>query len=137
MIRILLGNKLFLAPIAEKPKRILNIGTGTAYGRVRLRTSFQKQEIIGTNLSPSAASWIFANVKFEIDDPEAIWAFEHQFDFVQVRVRYLAAAITDWRQLVLQAYDATEPGGWTVFQDFDVTYYSEDGSLREDQSISR
>jgi len=37
---------------------------------------------------------------------------------------------------VQQAYNATEPGGWAEFQDFDIAYY-EDGSLREDQSISR
>lgn len=47
-----------------------------------------------------------------------------------MHVRYLAAAITDWPKLVQQAYDAIELECWAEFQDFDVTYYSENGSLR-------
>ena len=29
MTEVMLGNKLFLAPIAKTPKRVLDIGTGT------------------------------------------------------------------------------------------------------------
>ena len=36
-----------------------------------------------------------------------------------------------------QAFENTKPGGWAEFQDFDLTYYSEDGSLKEDLSISK
>ena len=36
-----------------------------------------------------------------------------------------------------QAFENTKPGGWAEFQDFDLEYYSEDGSLKEDQSISK
>ena len=36
-----------------------------------------------------------------------------------------------------QAFQNTKPGGWAEFQDFDLTYYSEDGSLKEEQSISK
>lgn len=68
-----------------------------------------------------------ANVKFEVDDVEESWTFQHQFDFVHCR--YLAAAISDWEKLVRQCYEATKPGGYTEFQDYNLRIYSEDGSL--------
>ena len=76
-----------------------------------------------------------ANVKFEIDDAEESWTFQQKFDFIHVR--YLAAAIADWPKLVRQSFAAIKPGGWAEFQDFDITYYSEDGSLKEEQAIQK
>lgn len=76
-----------------------------------------------------------ANVKFEIDDAEASWTFRHKFDYIHIR--YLAAAIVDWPKLMRQVYDATEPGGWAEFQDFDLRYYSEDGSLKEGHKVQQ
>lgn len=52
-------------------------------------------------------------------------------------MRYLAAAIEDWPKLMRQTFQHTKPGGWAEFQDFDLTYYSEDGSLKEEQQISK
>ena len=68
-----------------------------------------------------------ANVKFEVDDAEEKWTFQHQFDFVHCR--YLAAAISDWEKLVRQCFEATKPGGYTEFQEYNLRIYSEDGSL--------
>ena len=34
-----------------------------------------------------------------------------------------------------QTFSNTEPGGWAEFQDFDITYYSEDGSLKEEHAL--
>ena len=75
------------------------------------------------------------NVKFEIDDAEEPWTFREKFDYVHVR--YLAAAIADWPKLMRQAFEATEPGEWAEFQDFDLKYYSEDGSLKEEHSVQK
>ena len=50
-------------------------------------------------------------------------------------MRYLAAAIADWPKLMRQALENTKPGGWAEFQDFDVHYYSEDGSLKEEHHM--
>ena len=74
-------------------------------------------------------------MKFEIDDAEEDWAYREHFDFVHIR--YLAAAIRDWPRLARQAYEFTTPGGFVEFQDFDLTYYCEDGSLTEDLHISK
>ncbi len=74
-------------------------------------------------------------MKFEIDDAEEAWTFQHKFDFVHGR--YLAAAIGDWPKLMRQAFDATKPGCYAEFQDFDLTYYSEDGSLKPEHEIQK
>ena len=54
-----------------------------------------------------------------------------------MHVRYLAAAILDWPKLMRQAFEATAPGEWAEFQDFDLKYYSEDGSLKEEHSVQK
>lgn len=74
------------------------------------------------------------NVKFEVDDCEAEWAFQHKFDMIHVR--YMAAALKDWPNLVRQCYENTLPGGWTELQDFDLLYRAEDGSLPVDSPVS-
>jgi hypothetical protein len=38
---------------------------------------------------------------------------------------------------LLTVYRYTTPGGWAEFQDFDVKYYSEDGSMTPDMAIAR
>ena len=73
-----------------------------------------------------------ANVKFEVDDAEENWTFQHHFDFVHCR--YLAAAIGDWEKLVRQCFEATKPGGYTELQDYDLRIYSEDGSLTSEHA---
>ncbi|KAL8638408.1 MAG: hypothetical protein Q9228_004439 [Teloschistes exilis] len=74
--------------------------------------------------------WVPPNVKFEVDDCEEPWTFTEKFDVVHAR--YLAAAIEDWPRLVSQAFQFTKPGGYAEFQDYDLEYYSEDGTLNDD-----
>ncbi|KAI4119546.1 MAG: hypothetical protein LQ345_000543 [Seirophora villosa] len=71
------------------------------------------------------------NVKFEVDDCEEPWTFQEKFDVVHAR--YLAAAVKDWPRLTAQAFQFTKPGGYTEFQDYDLEYYSEDGTLGEER----
>ena len=74
-------------------------------------------------------------MKFEVDDAEETWTFSEPFDFIHCR--YLAAALADWPKLLQQAYQHTRPGGWVEFQDFMLDYYSQDGSLKPEHSVSR
>lgn len=47
----------------------------------------------------------------------------------------MAASIVNWPRLVSQAYNHCAPGGWIELQDFDTSYRSDDGSLKEDNVI--
>lgn len=49
----------------------------------------------------------------------------------------MAAAIVSWPTLMSQAFTFTKPGGYAEFQDFELTYYSEDGSLGPERAISK
>lgn len=75
------------------------------------------------------------NVKFEVDDCEEPWTYQQPFDFVHSR--YMASAIKDWAKLARQCFRHTTPGGYCEFQDFDLQYYSEDGSMTPEAPISR
>ncbi|KAI4275155.1 MAG: hypothetical protein L6R38_005941 [Xanthoria sp. 2 TBL-2021] len=75
------------------------------------------------------------NVKFEVDDCEEPWTFREKFDLIHIR--YLAAAIADWPKLISQAFQFTKPGGYSEFQDYDIVFYSEDGTLTDDLPIQK
>lgn len=72
-------------------------------------------------------------MKFEVDDAEEDWTFLQKFNFVHIR--YMAFAIRDWPKLVRQAYDHTASGGWVEIQDYDLDYYSEDGTYHEGKAV--
>lgn len=75
------------------------------------------------------------NVKFEVDDCEAEWTYQHKFDLIHLR--YMAASLKNWPYMVRQCYENTLPGGWTELQDFDLLYHAEDGSLPEDAPLHK
>ncbi|KAH0543389.1 hypothetical protein FGG08_002247 [Glutinoglossum americanum] len=75
------------------------------------------------------------NVRFEIDDMEKTWTYAEDFDYIHGR--YLMAAIADWPKLMDQTFKHTKPGGWAEFQDFDVQYHTDDGSLKPEHHISK
>lgn len=58
---------------------------------------------------------------------ELDWAFSRPFDFIHCR--YLAGSIQDWPRLIAQAFKHCTPGGFVEFQDFDMKFYSTDGSF--------
>ena len=56
MIKITMGMKLHIAPI-EKPKKILDIGTGTGIWAIEMADEYPDAEIIGTDLSATQPTW--------------------------------------------------------------------------------
>ena len=67
------------------------------------------------------------NVNFEVDDIENTWIYSQKFDYIHCR--YLAGSIKDWPRLMAQAYEFLAPGGYIEFQDFDMKFYSTDGTF--------
>ncbi|KAK8179957.1 S-adenosyl-L-methionine-dependent methyltransferase [Phyllosticta capitalensis] len=129
------GSKLFLAPLAADPKRILDVGTGTGIWAIEAADAYPDAEVIGNDLSPIQPNWVPPNCRFEVDDVESEWPERAPFDLVHVR--YMAGAIADWPKLVSRAFAATAPGGWAEFSDYEMRYYAEDGSVKPGNKMVR
>jgi trans-aconitate methyltransferase len=134
LVKKVLNDKLYLAPISDF-HRVLDIGTGTGIWAMEMGDTHPQAEFLGNDLSPIQPSWVPPNVSFEVDDIESRWAFGRPFDFVFSRA--LTCAVSDWPRLVKQAYDNVKPGGWVEFQDFDITFYSEDGSYSQESDAAK
>ena len=57
MLRITLGDKLYLAPIKKQPKNMLDIGTGTGIWAIEMGDEYPDTHIIGTDLSATQPTW--------------------------------------------------------------------------------
>ncbi|KAH6855828.1 S-adenosyl-L-methionine-dependent methyltransferase [Chaetomium sp. MPI-CAGE-AT-0009] len=132
MTRLIGG--LYTAPIdKDKTRRILDIGTGNGAWAISIADEFPNATIIGNDLSATQASFVPPNVKFEVDDVEDPWVHPAKFDWIFSR--YMAASIHDWPKLMSQIFDNLNPGGYAEFQDFNLLYYSEDGSLTPQHAL--
>jgi len=135
MLKKAIGDRLFLAPIPESVSSVLDCATGTGIWAIEFGEQYPAAQVLGNDLSPTQPSWVPPNVKFEVDDIESPWTYNAPFDFIFAR--YLCAAIADFPKLVKSAYDNVVPGGWVEFQDWDLKWYSEDGSLRPEMETVR
>ncbi|KAK4451159.1 S-adenosyl-L-methionine-dependent methyltransferase [Podospora aff. communis PSN243] len=126
--------KLFHSPLdPAKTKRILDIGTGTGIWAMVMAEKSPDAQVLGNDLSAVQPTWVPPNLKFEIDDVESPWLHEKPFDFIFCR--YMCACIADWPKLVGSIHAGLRPGAWAEFQDFDLEYYSDDGSLWEEHDV--
>ncbi|EER37294.1 TAM domain methyltransferase [Histoplasma capsulatum var. duboisii H88] len=73
--RCVLSRRLYCAPIAPNPRRVLDLGTGTGNWAIEFADQHQKSQVLGTDLSPIQRISIPPNCTFEIDDFEAEWPY--------------------------------------------------------------
>ncbi|KAI2602730.1 S-adenosyl-L-methionine-dependent methyltransferase [Hypoxylon sp. NC1633] len=133
-LTMLIEDKLFLAPIQDDVKKVLDIGTGSGIWAIDFADQFPNAEVIGTDLSPTQPLWVPPNVKFELDDCTQPWTWAADtFDFVHMR--YLFGAIADWDELLRQAFRVTTPGSWVQSCEADVEILSDDGTVAPDSSM--
>ena len=135
VFKLILGGKLFSAPIGSNPQRILDIGTGTGIWAIDVADEYTSAEVIGTDLSPIQPSWVPPNCTFIVDDAENEWPYypNTAFDFVHWRV--LTGAIKDWPHLHKQAYQHLKPGGWLEVQEHDARISSDDDSVEKAKDL--
>ncbi|KAL8636082.1 MAG: hypothetical protein Q9228_006485 [Teloschistes exilis] len=135
-LRLAFGNKLFFAPIGDKPAKILDIGTGTGIWAIDVAESLPDAQVIGTDLNPVQPNWIPPNCSFEVDDAEQVRTFPaNHFDLVQNRI--MNAFLEDWDRFFQQSFRHLKPGGWIECQERSVAVHSDDGTLSEDSHIRR
>ncbi|KAI5865358.1 S-adenosyl-L-methionine-dependent methyltransferase [Durotheca rogersii] len=125
LFTIAIGGKLYIAPVPENPKRVLDIATGTGIWAIDFAVQHPRSQVIGTDLSPIQPQFLPENCKFEIDDAEDEWTFSEPFDFIHGRA--LMSCFNDPAAVVRQAFAHLAPGGLMEFQDalFPMSYIGE------------
>ncbi|KAI2468651.1 S-adenosyl-L-methionine-dependent methyltransferase [Annulohypoxylon bovei var. microspora] len=122
---------LHLSPVI-KPRRVLDVGTGTGIWAIEFGTShFTRRnpdsEVLGIDLNPvPPPPFIVPNCHFGIADVYDEWKFGRPFDFIHVRSLGEPA---DKRKLFKLIYDNLAPGGWVEFQEWILHAQSSDRSL--------
>ncbi|KAL3595893.1 hypothetical protein FPOAC2_10263 [Fusarium poae] len=123
---LLLGGKLFLAPIPHEPHRVLDLGTGTGIWAMDFADEYPSAEVIGTDLSPIQPKWTPPNCFFEVDDFEAEWLYTKPFDFIHARE--LEGCISNDDELFRRTFRHLAPGGYIEFQAAYPHWLSDDGT---------
>lgn len=128
---MLLGDKLFEAPIGESTSKILDVGTGTGIWAIDVADTYPAAEVIGTDISPIQPGWVPPNCSFHIEDAQLEWTFDPStFDYIHLRALY--GSIGDWRELYCQSYQALKPGGWIEDFEFTIRLHSDIPEIRDD-----
>ncbi|KAF2265077.1 S-adenosyl-L-methionine-dependent methyltransferase, partial [Lojkania enalia] len=131
---LMLGGKLYDAPLPTPPSRVLDIGTGTGIWAIDFADENPGSEVLGTDLSPIQPTWVPPNCKFYIDDAESEWVFSGpKFDFIHCRG--MSGSIGDWDALVAKAYDHVADGGAVEFQEPEAWVYSDDATIERASSL--
>ncbi|TGZ78936.1 S-adenosyl-L-methionine-dependent methyltransferase [Ascodesmis nigricans] len=125
---LLLGGKLHTAPV-DAPHRVLDCGTGTGIWALDFGETHPMSEVIGVDLSPIQPTWVYPNVKFEVDDLDKDWTWpKNHFDFIYSRL--ICPGIHDWERYVQQMFRHCAPGGWVEIHEWKHAAECDDGSIK-------
>ncbi|KAG5661821.1 hypothetical protein KAF25_004060 [Fusarium avenaceum] len=139
VLTLLLGNKLYLAPLSSD---IQVWRSGGHWNRNRyvhgdeFADMFPNASVVGTDLAPIQPTWIPPNLEFQIDDCTQEWSFASaSLDYVHIR--WLVGSIVDWTALFKQAYKSLKPGGYVESYEPGSRVESDDGTVREGSALSQ
>ncbi|OJD16347.1 hypothetical protein AJ78_03480 [Emergomyces pasteurianus Ep9510] len=126
--RTLLGGGLYLGPVPENVRRVLDLGTGTGIWAIDFADDHPSAEVVGNDLSPIQPSWTPPNCKFEVDDFESTWSYTQPFDFIHARE--MEGMVKDYDKLFQQAYKFLNPNGWMEIQSIELDFFGDETIAR-------
>ncbi|RAK73038.1 class I SAM-dependent methyltransferase [Aspergillus fijiensis CBS 313.89] len=128
MLRLVNHGRLYFAPV-QRPKRILDIGTGSGIWAIEIASDFPEAEITGTDLSPVQPLEVPENVHFLVDDAteeDWLWDPDH-FDFIHTG--HLIGSLPSYKDLLKKAHKHLKPGGYVECHEFDSRLKCDDGTM--------
>ncbi|TGZ80701.1 S-adenosyl-L-methionine-dependent methyltransferase [Ascodesmis nigricans] len=132
----LLGGKISLAPFDRDPGFVLDCGTGTGIWALDYAEQHPASVVYGIDMAPIQPSYVYPNVRFEIDDLELDWTFRDKFDLIYARL--MSTGIKDWPRFFQQMYDFMNPGGYVELSEHDLNgVRSDDGTMPSDTAYNR
>lgn len=131
-----MGNVGQLAPWTDTyyPRRVLDVATGTGDWVFDFAYEYPQTElIIGTDLSNIQPDETPPNVVFLIDDSSQEW-LDDNLDYVHTR--NTNGCFEDMlTQVIQQAFDKLNPGGWLECQEPEATLRCDDGTMPEGHAL--
>ncbi|OMP82058.1 Phosphoethanolamine N-methyltransferase 3 [Diplodia seriata] len=134
MYKLVLDDRLLLAPVGDDVKKALDVGCGTGIWAIEFAEEYPEAEVVGVDLSPIQPSVVPSNCTFVVDDCTQSWSFpKDEFDLVHIRA--LFGSVSDWPAFYKEAYDHIKPGGWINQFETSIVPKSDDGSLAADHTL--
>jgi SAM-dependent methyltransferase len=123
---VLLGGRLFLAPILTHLHNILDIGTGTGIWAMDMADLFDCASVLGIDISPIQPPFVPSNCEFQVEDADNDWTFRQSFDLIHCRQVQTAV---DKQNFFRQAFNYLTVGGWVEIKEIALPFRCEDDTL--------
>ena len=111
----------YVAPISERVRLILDVGTGTGIWPIEMAAIFPQAQVIGVDIDPASFKpdtpdncyLRVGNILAGLPFPDAFFGYTHQ--------RLMTAALTaeNWPRAVRELIRVTRPGGWVECVELD------------------
>ncbi|RDW77591.1 methyltransferase-containing protein [Coleophoma cylindrospora] len=128
-----LNRRLYLAPLGDNVKRVLDVGTGTGIWAINYADEHPDVEVIGMDLSPVQPLFVPTNLMFEIDDLEESWTFSSKFDYIHAGM--MCGSFHNWPKFYQQSFDNLNSGGYLEIMDIGFPVRCDDDTMPKDCAL--
>ncbi|KAI0968167.1 S-adenosyl-L-methionine-dependent methyltransferase [Xylaria arbuscula] len=135
LVMDILDQQLFLAPMAEPPKKVMDLATGIGLWAIEMGDRYPDANILGIDLSPIQPTSVPPNVTFQVDDVEDTWVHDDDYDFIHMREA--CGYMRSTPDVIESVIAHLKPGGWLELQEFHWLAEKEDGTFDPNVPINR